>query len=270
MRTELETEYEELLRRSWRTQSELLVDPAIGPWLLPYATPILAFGQWQTAQIATAGLNPSEREFCDEEGREFGQRKRRFLHRMSGGDGELSPAGLRQARRHAEGYFELGNAYWLWFKGFESVLDELGWTFAEGNACHTDYLSPFATGKGWGNVPVAVRQRLQAEGLPLWKDCLELMPRLRVILGIGAGWKVMPSVFGFEQWDAIPTPFDSKGGEASISRPYLLHKASHLNGRPIDLFWWKPNRGEPMTWLDEAEKRRLAAVMRKRSRHLSL
>lgn len=260
----IQESYEELLRSSWRTQSALLEDPTIGPWLLRCATPVLAFGRWQSAEIATAGLNPSEREFCDPRGNELVPPKRRFLHRSSSDGVEPSPATLAESRRLAEGYFELGNAYWSWFRGFQPLLDELGCTFERGRACHTDYMTPFATTKGIGSVPAHVATSLQLDGIRSWKAVLRLMPALRLVFGIGKGWNLMPRVFGFDQWAAIPTPFDSKGGGASVSRPYLLHKTIRLQHRPVQLFWWRPNRGEPLTWLNGGEKRCLAILMKQR------
>jgi len=164
----------------------------------------------------------------------------------------------------AEGYFERGNAYWSWFGGFRPLLDELTWTFESGDACHTDYITPLATKKGIGSVPAPIVRALQSPGMPLWRAVLDLIPALRLVFGIGRGWRLMPGVFGFDEWDAVPTDFDAKGGRASVLRPYLLHKVVGLQDRSIHLFWWRPNRGEPLAWLDAADKRRLANLVKER------
>lgn len=260
----IQARFNELLESSWRTQTALLADSLVGPWLLRCATPILAFGRWETARIATAGLNPSEREFLDGFGQELQPPQRRFLHRTANDVVEPSVLALADARRMAEGYFELGNAYWSWFGGFRPLLDELGWTFESGHACHTDYVTPFATTKGIGSVGAPIRRALQSGGLLLWRAVLDLMPALRLVFGIGAGWRLMPDLFNFDQWHAIPTAFDVKGGRASVHRPYLLHTVVGLEGRSVDLFWWRPNRGDPLAWLDAADKRGLANLVKKR------
>jgi hypothetical protein len=260
----IQSRFNELLESSWRTQTALFTDPVVGRWLLRCATPILAFGRWETARIATAGLNPSEREFMDEFGQELQPPQRRFLHRTATHGAEPSASALAEARRMAEGYFELGNAYWLWFERFRPLLDELRWTFESGDACHTDYITPFATKKGIGSVAAPVRRALQSEGLLLWRAVLDLMPALRIVFGIGAGWRLMPEAFSFDNWDPIPTSFDTKGRRAPGPKPYLLHKLVALQGRSVHLFWWRPNRGEPLTWLGAAEKRHLAILVKER------
>ena len=235
----------------------------VGPWLLKCATPILAFGQWQTALIATAGLNPSEREFLDRQGRELARPERRFLHRTSTDGGEPSACTLAEARRLAEGYFGLGNAYWEWFRGFKPLLEELGCGFESGCACHTDYISPFATVEGIGKAPASVMKTLRHDGLERWKNVVELMPELRVVLGIGCGWHLMPVAFGFDEWDAIPTPFDGKGWGRAMPGRHLYHKVARLEHGPVHLFWWRPNlNGVPLALLSPAEKRGLADIIK--------
>lgn len=268
-------QFEELFRSSWETQSTLLEDPRVSAWLLPFATPVLAFGRWRTAKIATAGLNPSEREFCyrrmkgeEPPGRELEAAERRFLHRTQG-DYSSPPASLlAEAQRLAEGYFELGNAYRKWFRGFCPFLKEIGCTFEAGAACHTDYISPFTTKTGIGSVKKnasAVVETLEASGLQSWKNLLNVMPELRLVLGIGRGWSLIPKLFNFDSWNSIRTPFDDKGGRSRVPKPFLLHRSISVGGHGVELFWWRPNRGEPLTWLTNDEKKQLATIVRQHS-----
>lgn len=257
--------YDDLYRASWQAQSQFLRDGIIGPSLLWCATPVLAFGRWQTAQVVTAGLNPSEREFLDEGNRELDARARRFLHRTGSGEEDPSDFQIAEARALAEQYFELGNAYTGWFDGFKPLLDELGCSYDSGRACHTDYRSPFATAAGLGKVAPSVQQALAKDGLARWKAILELTSECRVVLGIGAGWKDVPAALGFSRWHPVETLLDDKGGGTKSPRPHFLSGQCVLGGRPVHIFWWRPNRGEPLTYLDHQEKRWLARRIRELS-----
>jgi hypothetical protein len=255
--------YDALYADAWAELARLRADPRIGPWLLPEATPVLAYGAWQTARVVTAALNPSEDEFQTRGPRRMAlpPEQRRLLHWPA--DGLLTPARLREARRLAEGYFQLGNAYWTWFGRYRGLLDALGTPFADGLACQINYGSPYTTVVGWGAVgSAACRAQLAAAGGPLWCRVLDLLPRLELIVGQGAGWRTVPALFSFTpaDWLPVPTPFDAKGG-LTAHRPHLLYRSVTIAGRSVALVWWRPNRGGPLTWLSDAEAARLGAII---------
>ena len=72
-----------------------------------------------------------------------------------------------------------------------------------------------------------------------------------------------PPLLGFtpDAWTPLPTEFDCKGEAAAGACPRLLHWRVALAGRPVDLFWWRPNRGGPLTWLRDADARHLGAMI---------
>ncbi|HMA35433.1 MAG TPA: hypothetical protein VKY74_13260 [Chloroflexia bacterium] len=178
--------YEALYAGAWADLARLRADPRLAPWLLPEATPVLAYGAWQTARLTTAALNPSEDEFQtrDAPRRPLPAAHQRLLHWPA--DGHLTPARLAEARRRAEGYFTLGQAYATWFGRYRGLLAGLDLPFERGLACQTNYGSPFTTVVGWGAVrPAAVRTRLAADGAPRWRHLLDLLPCLEIILGQG-------------------------------------------------------------------------------------
>ena len=249
---------DQLYRDSWAMQSRLFGRLP----LLECATPVPCFGRWDTARIATAGMNPSKREFLDERGRELETDERRFLHRRNSA-ADCTDDEVADARRLAEGYFELGNDYWEWFNAFKPLLDELGLSFAEGDACHTDYVSPFATTSGIGGFASNLAQALARDhgGIEIWQRILAVMPHLQMVVGFGAAWRDMPRIWGFTRWREIKTEFDQNGGNSRISKPYLLHQLINCGSREIDLFWWKPYWSIPLTWLNESEKRELAKIV---------
>lgn len=58
----------------------LRIDRAVCAEIDGEATPVVVFGQWQTARVVTAGLNPSEAEFRDKTGVPLQAERQRFLH----------------------------------------------------------------------------------------------------------------------------------------------------------------------------------------------
>lgn len=229
-------------------------------------TPVLAFGQWRTARLFTAGLNPSEDEFRDKhqldpngEKSPLKGKHQRFLHWPK--EGLLTSELQQEAFRRAEGYFTIGNAYNDWFGAYSEFLSAMGSTFVEGQACHTDYIPPFATAKGISKCSHSTIAALNVRGFFYWVRMLELCPSVQIIFGHGRGWRRINDFFGVALTD-VPTPFDEKGGPtrhlstASIQLP-------HTN-RNVAVYWWHPNRdGMPLCFLSREEKRELAEIIKR-------
>ena len=232
------------------------------------ATPVLFFGRWDAARVATAGLNPSEDEFraktsTDAHKAPLRGAQQRFLH---WDDGELTPARLEEALRRACGYFELGNAYSRWFGQYSEFLESLGAPFSTGTACHTDYVSPFATKTGLSKCSGTTRVKLQEFGEPAWVEVLTKCTHVEVLFGHGRGWRRAPDLLRFNgDWATIATPFDEKGGRRCAGQPHLLYGEGRLGagGRRLLVYWWKPNRdGSPLCFLGGEEKRQLGAIIK--------
>lgn len=257
------SEFETLYDEVWCRQTELLAR-ADGANLLDCATPVLAFGDWMSARFATVGVNPSKWEFLDpsEPCTPLPPDRRRFLHRLRLAS-SLDAQTLSSARYLAEGYFSLGHAY-DWFRPFEILLRELGFSYCNGTACHTDYVSPFATAKKIGEIrPVTyVSNTLRPEGLEWWRKMLNVMPNLEFVLGIGRGWKFVGKGLGIHesQWCQIPTPFDIPN--KNVEPPWLLHGNTSINDRAVSVFWWKPYRSDALSWLADWKKPGLAGIMK--------
>lgn len=233
----------------------------------PECTPVLVFGRWQKSRVATVGLNPSEDEFRDKHREPLRDSQQRFLHWPD--DSQLTAERLELAFQRSEGYFTLGNVYAEWFGHYTPFLADLGVSFEDGTACHTDYLSPFATRVGVGSVRSATRKRLAEFGHNCWLRVLSHMPELEVLVGHGGGWRDMPWLLNLPGWTEIATPYDAKGGRTKIQRPYLLFARTTLpaSGREIAVYWWRPNPdGAPLAWLRGDEKAALGALMRDHAR----
>jgi len=151
-------------------------EPARAADVIPWGCPVPAFGDPTVSPVATLGLNPSNREFVDDRGRELAGDARRFhtlrslgLDAWDDADGEH----LDQILAACRDYFA-GNPYDRWFRRLDTVVSATGYSFYNpaAPACHLD-LIPYATAQKW--TALSSRQR---EGLlRLAGDTLGLLLR---------------------------------------------------------------------------------------------
>lgn len=122
--------------------------------VIRWGAPVPSFGDSDTARIATLGLNPSNREFVDDNGLELTGEQRRFHTLRSLQLSCWSSATRRDIDAIAESlklYFER-NPYDRWFKSLEFLLGETDCSYYQAKgACHLD-LVPFATREKWGGL----------------------------------------------------------------------------------------------------------------------
>ncbi|ECV5244931.1 thymidylate synthase, partial [Salmonella enterica subsp. enterica] len=120
--------------------------------IISYASPIPAFGSLSRAKIATLGLNPSNNEFLDLNGKELDGQQRRFhtlnslsLNKWSNIDNKS----LNLIAESCNDYFK-NNPYDRWFKPLDNLISGSGFSYYgdKSNSCHLD-LVPFATHKKW-------------------------------------------------------------------------------------------------------------------------
>jgi hypothetical protein len=130
-----------------------------GTCVLDWSCPVPFFGDISNARIATVGINPSNREFVDNTGRELQDGERRLPTLRSLGLSRWSDVDAVQLRYILEAcrtYFRR-NPYDRWFAVLEQLLGETSMSFyGEGvpTACHVD-LVPYATANKWGDLPVS-------------------------------------------------------------------------------------------------------------------
>ena len=122
---------------------------------IPWSSPVPVFGDWNLADVATLGINPSNREFVDAFGNELDEAERRFHTLSSLGLRDWGDADVRHLERISEacrGYFTR-NPYDRWFKRLEYVISGVDASFYGGanGACHFDFI-PFATEAKWGTL----------------------------------------------------------------------------------------------------------------------
>ncbi len=131
--------------------------------VIPWSSPVPVFGVVEESSVATVGINPSDREFVDELGRELLEHDSRFH--------TLSSLRLRRwtdaTAAHAEliadscrNYFNR-NPYNQWFGPLDKLLQDTGTSFYSNTqpACHLD-LTPFATHTKWTSLNAKQRTTL--------------------------------------------------------------------------------------------------------------
>ncbi len=131
--------------------------------VIPWASPVLSFGDPTKSSVATVGLNPSNREFVDENGRELSGKRRRFQTLKSLGIGAWAGLSSNQAELILTAcirYFG-NNPYDGWFRRLDTVISGTDTSYYEPHsaACHLD-LIPFATGRKWSELTRRQRQDL--------------------------------------------------------------------------------------------------------------
>lgn len=131
----------------------------------PHSTPVVAFGDFLNARVATLGLNPSQREFQGPDGnlldgpshQRLATLKSLAVQNLAGAPSS-SIAAVQQA---CLAYFQV-NPYWGWFKRLEPFCEAFGASYRDGSACHLD-LVQWATSPVWGKLPDLARRKLIAE-----------------------------------------------------------------------------------------------------------
>jgi len=145
-----------------------LVERLDGPLLrtthiIPWSCPVPAFGDLSNSVVATLGLNPSNREFVDHNGKELDGAARRLhtlkslrLTRWSQAD----DTHLQLIHESCRAYF-WRNPYNAWFRSLDYILSgaKASYYGASANACHLD-LIPYATTCKWTELTSSQRSSL--------------------------------------------------------------------------------------------------------------
>lgn len=137
---------------------------------IPWASPIVSFGNPLRSKVATLGLNPSNLEFVDSNGDQLRAPHNRFESLTTLQARNWKQVKLQDVRRvwqACDDYF-YRNPYDQWFKRLEKVLIGTGASYYSRTgvtACHLD-LVPFATAQKWSLLKAQQRARLLQIGAP--------------------------------------------------------------------------------------------------------
>lgn len=142
--------------------------------VIPWSSPIPAFGDLSRSTVATLGLNPSNREFVDVAGEELDGSLRRFHTLKSLGLRKWSDANAQHKKLimdSCQQYF-YQNPYDGWFKGLDKIISgtKASYYDSSAKACHLD-LIPYATACKWTELTPQQRSLL----LTLAGDTLGLL-----------------------------------------------------------------------------------------------
>lgn len=144
--------------------------------VIKWGCPVPSFGDLSRSQVATLGLNPSNREFVDEAGSELQGAARRF-HTLGSLNikswAEVDARHMRMILESCCTYFR-GNPYDRWFKRLDQVVSGTKASYYDDShaACHLD-LIPYATARKWTELTTQQRSLL----LSISGDTLGLLLR---------------------------------------------------------------------------------------------
>ena len=140
------------------------------------STPVVSFGDFTKAKVATIGINPSSLEFMDKSASATAngllpEGKKRLADAETVGlisddpmdddtaEYVLGPEGAKEIWEKCRDYFSNPNPYWNWFSDLELVLSGLSASYKDSSACHLD-ISPWATDPVFRDLTKEQRERL--------------------------------------------------------------------------------------------------------------
>lgn len=131
--------------------------------VLDWGSPVPVFGDLSNSGVATLGLNPSNREFVDEEGDELEGVERRFhtLRSLSLDSWlDVDSRHLSLIIESCRTYFQ-SNPYDRWFGRLDQIVAGANKSFYDtsATACHLD-LIPYATTRKWTHLDTREREAL--------------------------------------------------------------------------------------------------------------
>jgi hypothetical protein len=163
--------------------NENLLDTSLIAW----SSPVPFFGDLGRSEVATVGINPSNREFVDGAGLELIGRHRRFetltslrLDKWSDAD----DGDLEKVAQSCTEYFNR-NPYNEWFRRLDIIASVTGCSYysAIAPACHLD-LVPYATAIKWGELSSQQQAKLMAASQEVLGSLIKHSPiRLLILNG---------------------------------------------------------------------------------------
>jgi hypothetical protein len=138
------------------------------------APPVVCFGDVEQAKVATLGLNPSDKEYLDNNGDELSGDQRRFetvksleIESLDGASDEA----IQKVYQRCIRYFE-NNPYSRWFDELDEILNGIGASYYDGSAVHLD-LVQWATPEKWGNLSAGEKEALLESDVPFLREQLD-------------------------------------------------------------------------------------------------
>jgi hypothetical protein len=149
------------------------IDP--GMYIVPQTTPIIYFGNYESAKACTVSLNPSNKEFTDNSDRLLDEKNaerlcsRKKLNRTD--NDELSDDEANTVLEYCTDYFKL-RPLKSWFSHIDYFINEYGsYSYYNDTCVHLD-LVQWATYEKWNSVPKIIQQKHLNKDLPVLKYLL--------------------------------------------------------------------------------------------------
>ncbi|MEM6735723.1 MAG: hypothetical protein AAF620_06610 [Bacteroidota bacterium] len=135
---------------------------AINQLIIPWASPVPVFGDISKARIATLGINPSDKEYIDNDGKMLSKEQSRFQNLFTLGIKDwsnITQHHLELIIKSCDNYFN--NNPYSWFSKLDYLVSGTmnSYYFPYKSACHLD-LVPYATKKKWSQLNLTERQEL--------------------------------------------------------------------------------------------------------------
>jgi hypothetical protein len=163
----------------------LEANQAAGLEVIGWGCPVPFFGHLESAQLATVGINPSNREFVGIDGNELAGQDRRLPTLDSLGLSSWLQADfavLRAILLACREYFER-NPYDGWFGSLQRIIEPTGHSYyaPRSDACHLDVV-PWATVSKWGALSPASRRQLAKLAAQALADMIACSPLTMLVL----------------------------------------------------------------------------------------
>lgn len=217
--------------------------------VIPWAAPVLSFGNPTQSKVATLGINPSNREFVDVAGNELCGHERRFHTLASLGINkwsDVTDTHLRMIQESCNNYFS-GNPYGGWFNALDKLIigANVSYYGLFSEACHLD-LVPYATASKWTELSSAQRASLLNSGGNALGMLLRESP-VEVLVVNGQSVIENLQLIGGNQFSkqAVPDwtlPRRSTSGVTGYAYTGKLHQISGIDlGREVSILGYSHN-----------------------------
>ncbi len=167
-------------------------------YITPGSTPVISFGDFTTATLATLGINPSSKEFlAGDKLRVKG--KKRLSDKESLGIGIGDPIREEHAPAIWNGcinYFSPSGHRYAWFKDLDQVLIHTGRSYADGSTCHID-LVQWATSPAWKEIPKDAQPTLIEQDFNFFKFQVAQENLRTLVVNGRAVYNVISKIEGF-------------------------------------------------------------------------
>ena len=193
----------------------------VGVGVIPLTTPVVSFGDFTTARIATLGINPSSKEFLAGKKLRSNQKKRLvdFETLRKKTESNLTPEEATEVWTGCKEYFSGKNAYWSWFKHFDEILTRIDSGYRSGLSAHLD-LSPWATSPIWNKMTLSQQSALVNHDQDFLTWQLKESPIRTIIFNGSSVRKALESTKGFHL--QVERAFQyTAGGKDQVSKFYF-------------------------------------------------